>query len=335
MKKIFLLSIFVIAAACIGLNCVQDKTLTLADIRIRDPFILADTLDQTYYMYAQMSNRLNAEPDARGVEVYQSKDLETWTGPEPVFEVPQNFWAQKAVWAPEVHQYKGKYYLFVTFTSEDSLQQRSGRPPLVLRGTQILASDSPTGPFKPFHDRPHTPRDWMALDGTLWVEDNVPWMIFCHEWVQIMDGTLELVPLKPDLSDILGDPVTLFSASDAAWSRNLKSLGVKYRDQLWDGYVTDGPFLYRTRNGKLLMIWSSFGDEKYAIGIAVSESGKVTGPWTNLPEPLIDANGGHGMLFRTFDGQLMLVFHQPNTGPNERAQLYTLIDTGDMIRLEK
>jgi hypothetical protein len=28
----------------------------------------------------------------------------------------------------------------------------------------------------------------MALDGTLWVEDGVPYMIFCHEWIQITDG---------------------------------------------------------------------------------------------------------------------------------------------------
>jgi hypothetical protein len=40
----------------------------------------------------------------------------------------------------------------------------------------------------------------MTLDGTLWVEDELPYMVFCHEWVQIKDGTVESVRLKDDLS---------------------------------------------------------------------------------------------------------------------------------------
>ena len=46
------------------------------------------------------------------------------------------------------------------------------------RATQILASESPEGPFKPFANKPHTSENWMSLDGTFWVEDGVPYMIF-------------------------------------------------------------------------------------------------------------------------------------------------------------
>jgi len=98
-------------------------------------------------------------------------------------------------------------------------------------------------------------------------------------------------------------------------------------------YVTDGPFLYRTTAGKLLMIWSSFGAGGYATGIAVSASGKVRGPWTQVPEPLFATDGGHGMIFRRFDGQWMLTLHQPNRSPDERARLFELEDTGDLARL--
>jgi hypothetical protein len=51
----------------------------LNTIRIRDPYILADSSSKTYYMYASGSNR--SEEGGLGVEVYMSKDLQIWTGP--------------------------------------------------------------------------------------------------------------------------------------------------------------------------------------------------------------------------------------------------------------
>jgi hypothetical protein len=40
------------------------------------------------------------------------------------------------------------------------------------------------------------------------------------------------------------------------------------------------------------------------------------------------------MIFTTFDGTLMLLLHSPNQGPNERARLFELIDTGDTLRIK-
>jgi hypothetical protein len=304
-------------------------SLRLSDIRVRDPFVLADTETGTYFLYAQMDNRIGKVDEVRGVEVYTSQDLETWQGPEPVFVVPEGFWANWMVWAPEVHRYRDKYDLFVTFTSRVLLEPQPGRPPLHQRGTQILVADSPRGPFRPFENRAHTPADWMALDGTLWVEDGVPWMVFCHEWVQTVDGTMELVRLTDDLAGTVGPPRTLFHATDAKWVRPLGTQG-----ESDFGYVTDGPFLSRTRSGKLVMIWSSFGDQQYAVGCAVSTTGSVGGPWEQLDEPLFAGDGGHGMIFRTFDGRLMLALHQPNSGQRERARFFQLQDGGDRLEIE-
>lgn len=307
----------------------EPALVSRADLYIRDPFILPDPVTKTYYLYKSMSVRLKSGQSRRGVCVYVSKDLETWKGPTPVFHFPAGFWADRSIWAPEVHKYKGRYYLFVTFTSKDELPTPQGRPQNVKRATQILMADSPAGPFKPFANRPHTPEDWMSLDGTLWVEDGVPYMIFCHEWVQIADGTMELVQLADDLSDVVGEPRTLFKATYAKWVRSLRDIGGKQH-----GYVTDGAFLYRTRTGRLLMIWSSFGEHKYAVGIARSKTGKVAGPWEQVDEPLVAADGGHGMIFKTFDGKLMMTLHQPNSG-DIRAQLYELDDLGHILRIKR
>jgi len=299
----------------------DNQAIKLPEVRLRDPFILPDEASQTYYLVSSIAR---PEGSGRGVSVLTSKDLETWQGPFSVFDVPADFWAQKGVWAPEMHAYEGKYYLFVTFTAGDKLpDQCPDWPARVKRGSQVLVADSPRGPFRPFHNRAHPSADLMTLDGTLWVEDGVPHMVYCHEWVQIRDGTVCMIRLTDDLSDVVGEPVVLFKASDAPWTPEKP-----------DRYVTDGCFLYRTKSQELLMIWSSFTATGYTTGIAVSESGKVNGPWVHRPEPLITNDAGHGMIFRTFDGALMLLLHQPNRGPDERARLFELEDTGDSIRIK-
>ena len=139
---------------------------------------------------------------------------------------------------------------------------------------------------------------------------------------------MELVELKPDLSGTVGQPIRLFCASAAEWSTgSLREDGTRT-------YVTDGCFLYRTQTGKLLMIWSSFKNGEYAIGIAESMAGEVFGPWKQQKEPLFDKHGGHGMIFKTFEGELRLVLHSPNGGGLERAHLFELEDCGDTLKLK-
>jgi len=286
------------------------KMLDVKDINIRDPFVLADANTRTYYLYANAGNRTRG---ARGWECYTSRDLKHWTPPRTVFSPPKGFWGRGDFWAPEVHRYKGRYYLFGTLSA-----------PGAKRGTQILVADSPLGPFRPHSDRAATPHDWMALDGTLFVEVGRPWMVFCHEWVQVRNGTMEAVRLRDDLSGPVGKPVKLFAAGDAPWVQPIRG----------DGRVTDGPCLHRTKSGGLLMLWSSFGAGGYAVGIAHSTSGRLAGPWRHERRPLFTANGGHPMLFRTFEGKLMLSLHAPN-GPSgrERARFLAIVEKGGTLVL--
>ncbi len=301
------------------------QPLKTANLHVRDPFIYVDQTTRTYYLYAQMAHSQGAQGKGKGVEAYTSKDLQHWQGPFPVFDTPTDFWGKQDVWAPEVHAYGGKYYLFVTFTADDTLPSPWPKDiglKVNKRGTQVLVADGPLGPFRPFSNRSHTPPGWAALDGTLCVEDKQPWLVFCHEWLQTKDGTIDALRLSKDLSATEGKPITLFKATDAPWVKGIPAVAGKAPL----GYVTDGPFPYRTKDGRLLLIWSSFGEQQYAIGLAESASGRLRGPWKQLPEPLFKTNGGHGMIFRTFDQRLLLVLHQPNTSPLERMQFFELAE---------
>ena len=300
------------------------RTVKLADVRLRDCCVWVDTNTLTYYLVSSTGRRGTNGRSA--VIEFTSKDLETWEGPRVIFEVPEDFWAQRGIWAPELHADKGKFYLFLTFNTDELLpEQWRDWLPRVKRGSQVLVSDSPSGPFKPFANHSTLPADMMTLDGTFWVEDGVPFMVFSHEWVQITDGRMEYIQLKDDLSDTVGEPKWMFQASDASWSRKSEQYGC---------HVTDGPYLYRSQSGKLMMVWSSFGTGGYTVGVAVSKSGKLAGPWEQQAQPLFAEDGGHPMLFHRFDGQLMMILHQPNHAPNERARMLEVEDMGDTLRLK-
>ena len=165
------------------------------DIHIRDPFVLPIMAEKQYYLYGTTGSQTWTN-SASGIDYYTSPDLQSWEGPFPAFRPPKNFWADRNFWAPEVHVYRGRYYLFASFKAEG-----------VCRGTQILAADSPQGPFLPISDAPVTPRNWECLDGTLFVDANdQAWIVFCHEWVQVGDGEVCALRLSDDLKTAVGEP---------------------------------------------------------------------------------------------------------------------------------
>jgi arabinan endo-1,5-alpha-L-arabinosidase len=290
-----------------------EAMLTKDQIQMRDPYVLRQDDERCYYLYGSTDKNIWTGK-ATGFDVYKSADLEAWEGPFPAFRPDEDFWADTNYWAPEVHAYRGKYYMFATFKAES-----------VRRGTQILIADHPLGPFKPHSDGPVTPRDWECLDGTLYVDDEgKPWMIFCHEWVQIKVGTVCALQLTSDLKEAVGEPIEMFAADDASWVEPVK-----------DGaaFVTDGPFAYRGAKGEFLLLWSSFKGGKYAQAIARSASGTIAGPWIHEAEPLFAHDGGHGMIFKTFEGRIMLALHSPNQTPNERPIFFELAEEDGRLRM--
>ena len=333
MNRCILSPILAAAGLLLAVSCGPKEAydVPISDIRCSDPYILADKPSRTYYMYSSGGGGR--------VMSRASKDLEHWTEPYVVMEFPETHWAgnRAASWAAEVHRYRGKYYLFTTSHTRETMVSLPGRGDIPHRATQIYVSDSPRGPFKDFtNNTPHTPWDWASLDGTLWIEDGVPYMVFCHEWLQTVDGTMELVRLPDDLGVPTEAPVTLFKASDAPWVGEMLELGEKTNGMDIGGWVTDGPWIFRTQTGRLGMLWSSWGKKRYAIAAAYSESGSVKGPWVQEQEPLFEDNGGHGMLFRTFDGKLKLSMHWVDPAderPSRKPIIRDVDDSGDRLIL--
>jgi len=263
----------------------------LNEIKIRDPFILL--YDGKYYMYGTRSETAFVG-QAYGFDVYVSDDLNEWDGPIEVFHRPDNFFSKKSYWAPEVYFYNDAFFMFATFADRNRGL-----------GTAILKADNPCGPFEMWSDGFVTPKGDRCLDGTLYIsKEGLPFMVYCHEWRQIKDGTICAIQLTSDLRKAASAPCVLFSGSQG------KPYVKKY---FFNHYVTDGPFLIRTNDDKLHMIWSTNGKTGYVEATAHSSNHEIDGLWIPDEELLYGQDGGHGMIFKGKDDKYRLVLHYPNT----------------------
>lgn len=282
-----------------------------SDINIRDPFVLFE--GGKYYMYGTRAK--NFGYNTAGFDVYISEDLENWSDPIECFNSQRHNMNYQVNWAPEVHKYQNAYYMFATFTRESN----------GLRGTFILKADNPLGPFVPHSHGAVTPEDWECLDGTLYVNrEGKPYIVFCHEHTQIIDGTICYAPLCDDLTQTTGEVVTLFKASEPFWADQDVEEG--------EHRITDGPFMYRTKTGELLMLWSSFIKGQYAECLVKFNGGELGIDFVHLA-PLIDDDGGHGMIFAGAD-TLYLTFHSPNTTGFEKPHFVVIEDCGDSVSIK-
>ena len=287
------------------------------EINIRDPFVLLH--EGKYYLYGTRSATCWGEAD--GFDCYVSADRENWDGPFEIFHRPAGFWADRAYWAPECVYRDGAFYLITTLGAAERT-----------KGIYVLKSDSPLGPFAPWGVR-LTPESWNCIDGTLFVENGKPYLLFSHSFEDSPTGDMCLVEEKSDLSGAAGETVTLFSASKAPWARPVPFAKAEFGMD-GDVYFTDGPCVKKLPDGRLIMTWSSWSEQAYAVGVAESESGSVLGPWRQLETPLYPANGGHGMLFTEQDGSLWFCLHSPNDKYLERPVFYP-VETQGQLRLKK
>jgi len=301
-----------------------DEPLLLPQMQLHDPFIVADQTSETYYLFTRNETAMTGN-QRLGTMVYTSKDLKHWSRPRVVFALPEGIWANGGAWAPEVHAWNGKWYLFTTFHNEAALLPPQGNRKPYRRGTILAVADKVDGPYRVVRGgEPIVSPELMTLDGTLYVDPaGKPWLVYAHEWLQVTVGTIEAMPLRDDLS-AAGEPRVLFRADEAAWAKGQPQADGD------SGWVTDGPQFFRTSAGTLLMLWSSYGERGYVQSIARSRSGDLKGPWEQL-DPLVRRDSGHGMLFRAFDGRLMMVLHRPFTFA--LGKLYEMRDAGDRVEV--
>lgn len=299
------------------------ENIPLDSIRLSDPCIFADQKSKLYYM------------TGIGGLLWKSADLKMWSGPYIVAKTDSTSWMGKnpMIWAAEIHSYRNKYYYFATFTNRDIKIDTVKGNVIERRACHVLVSNKPDGPFVPMKDSIYLPADKPTLDGTFWIDENgKPYMIYCYEWLQNWNGTIEKIELKPDLSGTIGEGKVLFRASDSPWSRE-KENGIDKPNK-----VTDGPYLFRTETGKLGMIWTSWIYNVYTQGVAYSQSGSLDGSWIQEKNPITPPNFGHGMLFQTLERKWLMSAHSHKDINGHYVRIPHLFEvdlSGDKLKVGK
>jgi hypothetical protein len=122
------------------------------------------------------------------------------------------------------------------------------------------------------------------------------YLIFSRSFEDKADGEMLAMRLSDDLKEAAEEPFLLFVAKDAPWT-----VAAPFTKAIpgfeGDAYLSDGPCTYRMEDGRLLILWSSFGEKGYAVGQAYSDNGEIDGKWSHMEETLFGEDGGHGMMF--------------------------------------
>ena len=115
-------------------------------------------------------------------------------------------------------EFEGRYYLFAPFSNAG-----------VKRGTSILQFSDKCE--RPFHSTCKQ-GDYLFLPaGCVWTDlsyidkEGNPWLLFCSEWLEAIDGEIYAQRLAKDLKTTEGEMHLFSKASEAPWVGSLATSG--------------------------------------------------------------------------------------------------------------
>lgn len=263
-----------------------------------------------------------------GIAVYSSTDLKTWKRRGAVFP-GEPAWAKQVVpsfdghvWAPDIVQHNGKYYLYYSVSAFGKNTSAIG-----VATNRTLDPDSPDYRWEDqgmvLRSIPN--RDlWNAIDPNIIVaEDGTPWMSFGSFW-----GGIKLVKLAPTWT-LLAEPQEWHSIAK-------RERSVLVDDEEPEPAEIEGPFIFRKGDYYYLFVsWDKCCRGKESTyKMVVGRSKKLTGPYLDrVGRDMAQGGGslllagnqdwagvGHNSAY-TFDGKDYLVFHAYENADKGRQKL--------------
>ncbi|MBQ4297102.1 MAG: glycoside hydrolase family 43 protein [Clostridia bacterium] len=257
--------------------------------KIGDPSILYD--NGTYYMYATAA-----------MKCWRSTDLKTWSSVGRVYDYTACRFGDQKFWAPECHEYKGKYYLVFSAQSTKTNRHSIG----------IAVADKPEGPFTDLlpDGAPLFSPGYSVIDASLFFDDDGKcYLIYSKDCsTNKVNGKKTSqscgIELTPDLKSTVGEPVILATPTED-WEK-------KSGNTLWN----EGPCILK-HDGTYYLMFSAnaYSKATYCVGYATAKS--PLGPYTK-PEnnPILQGDGvktsgsGHNNYFLSPDGtEIYTIYH--------------------------
>ena len=275
-----------------------------------DPTVI--TVGDEYYLYVT-----NADgTDCTFIQGYKSKNLMDWEWMGRVFIPNREAWAVTSLWAPEVVEKDGEFYMY--YSGYDITYR--------CMGIGVAVADSPMGPFKEYTgtlsdgtviNHSQSPFNYVlkeyrnnfkAIDPSVFIDDDGKVYLYLSQDQVNRESCIYGMELESDMVSIKKDTITgpLVQAS-----------------QSWEGpdaasRWNEAPFMIK-HDGKYYLTYSAnyYAYSLYAIGYAVSDSplGEFVKPDDN---PILQAREewpfisgpGHCSFFKSADGaELFMAYH--------------------------
>jgi beta-xylosidase len=312
-------------------------------VELGDPYVLHVKGDK-YYMYGTGGAK-------NGFAAYSSTDMVNWKNEGQVWYAGnKNGWSDStaawggAYWAPEVYEYKGKFYIFYS-------AQWKENPTKELENFRIgvAVADKPTGPFTDLNTKPVFDPGYPVIDANVLFDKSGKIYLYysrcCYKhevesevatWAKekgwfdkIEESWVYGVELKPDFSGVTGEPVLCLrppakmSDKQAEWeSRSVTSKEVNRR---W----TEGSVIFKKGDTYYMMYSANyFGGKNYAVGYATSKS--PLGPFKKAANnPVLQKDGGvvtgtgHNSITYSPDGKEMFcVYHARTSATGDKRVVF-------------
>ena len=289
-----------------------------------DPFVLR--ADGAWYAYG--TGRDDGGPDRApgfAFEVRRSEDFVTWRAVghalrTPELPRPSDRAAHRTWWAPEVHAWDGRLYLYYSTGIEDRDHQ-----------IRVATAEAPEGPFEDL-GVVLTPHERFAIDPHPFVdEDGGAYLFYARDLLEgDRVGTSIAADrlLSPAELSGLGVPVLPPSADWQLYQRGRRMYGSVY-----DWHTLEGPFV-RKRHGRYWLLYSggAWTGDTYAVSWAVAD--RPLGPWVHagpdVPPLLRTVSGlvgpGHCSVVEGPDGGDWLAYHAWDPGLTARRMCLDRIE---------
>lgn len=317
-KRIVTLLITAAMVCLFFANCAPDRRQNADKVdrdKIKNPLLTqqGDTIrfgDPFLYEHNGIYYLTGTSQADKGFEYYSSPDLVHWEYGGFLYQKKEDNWASDAFWAPEVFQYKERFYLIYSAFSKE------------LDGLRLAlaVSDSPSGPFTDLY-APLFEGGFGAIDGHVFVDkDQQPYLFFSKNGFEdgYSYGILYGMKLQDDLTADVRDTVKLLEASQdwerVNWTHNRCNEGAtvfQYQDRYFMTYSANHTF-----------------EPHYGIGYAVADH--PLGVWKKADEnPIaskieeLNLTGiGHNSLLKTGEeGTYFIAYHTHADTRNPQNQI--------------
>lgn len=260
-----------------------------------DPWVVQK--DGTYYFTYTQGSRLVLHVTKKVTDLRNATVVNAWVPP------PGTTYS-KELWAPELHEINGKWYIY--FAADDG--QDANHRMYVVENT----SSSPLRGNWELKGKVGDPTDYWAIDGTILQQDGQLYMIWSGRTGSGLGFPQNLYIAKMSNPWTIDGERVLLSTPQYSWEKH-------------GAAINEGPAVIKNAKGEVFLTFSGSGywTDDYCLGLMKLKPGgdpMNRADWIKYPDPVLTRNDagsvygpGHNGFFKSPDGREdWIIYHARN-----------------------